>query len=138
MGTKKLKVLIAGAGGISKVHGAAYQNIDSTEITAVVDIIPSRAQDFAKKHNCAWYTDLDEAIRGDFDILDACLPTTVHKYAAIEGLKAGKHVLCEKPIALTVQDAQEMVEASEKYGGKLMIAHCLQFMPEYEKLRSMV
>ena len=80
----------------------------------------------------AQYADL-EAMLADpqLDLIDICLPTASHAPAAIRALSAGKHVLCEKPIALTPADGIAMVDAAEKAGRMLMIGHVLPFHPEY-------
>jgi predicted dehydrogenase len=70
--------------------------------------------------------------------VDICLPTYLHATYAIEALEAGHHVLCEKPMALTLEDADRMIDASERAGRRLMIAQCIRFWPEYMYLRQAV
>ncbi len=78
------------------------------------------------------YSELDALLADpDIDMVDICLPPCAHANAVVAALQAGKHVLCEKPIALSVADAKRMVKASEKSGKMLMIAHVLPFFAAY-------
>lgn len=71
----------------------------------------------------------------EIDLVDICLPTHLHAEVAIAALKAGKHVLCEKPMARTVEECDRMLEAAEKAKGRFMIAQCVRFWPEYQYLK---
>ncbi len=73
-----------------------------------------------------------------YDVVDICLPTDLHAEIAITALAAGKHVLCEKPMALTSLDCDRMLEAADKYNRVLMIAHVLRFWPEFQVLEEFV
>ena len=74
----------------------------------------------------------------EVDLVDITLPTYLHADYAIKALKAGKHVLCEKPIALTMAQAERMVAAAKKAKGLFMVAHCIRFWPEYEVTKKMI
>jgi len=67
----------------------------------------------------------------DVDLVDICCPTPLHKPIVLTALEAGKHVLCEKPMALNVEDCDEMLAAAEQARGEFMIAQCIRFWPEY-------
>jgi predicted dehydrogenase len=85
------------------------------------------------------YTDMDEMLeKEELDYVDITLPTYLHAKAAIKALNKGMHVLCEKPMALTVDECKAMIDAAEKNNKKLMIAQCLRFWPEYEYLKECV
>jgi predicted dehydrogenase len=71
----------------------------------------------------------------DLDVVDICLPTYLHADAAVAALEAGHHVFCEKPMALTVEACDRMIEAVARTGRKLMIGQCIRFWPEYVYLR---
>jgi predicted dehydrogenase len=78
------------------------------------------------------YSELDDMLADpDLDLVDICLPPALHAEMTVAALKAGKHVFCEKPIALNSAEAKRMVRAAEKAGKLLMIGHVLPFMPEY-------
>jgi predicted dehydrogenase len=74
----------------------------------------------------------------DVDVVDICLPTDLHANFAVRALEMGKHVVCEKPMAISLAEADRMIEASERAGKRLMIAHCIRFWPEYVELRRLV
>ena len=85
------------------------------------------------------YADWHELVSdSDLDAVDNCLPTDMHALVAIEALKAGKHVLCEKPMALTNDECLRMMEAAEQSGRILMIGQVLRFWPEYMALMEFV
>ena len=71
------------------------------------------------------------------DLVDLCLPTDLHKSATLTALAAGKHVLVEKPIALSVADADEMIAAAQKAGKLLMVAQVLRYFPEFAYVKPM-
>jgi predicted dehydrogenase len=74
----------------------------------------------------------------DVDLVDLCIPTYLHAELAIAALKAGKHVLCEKPMSLTVEDCDRMLEAAREAKGRFMVAQCIRFWPEYVYLRECI
>jgi len=91
----------------------------------------------AKRYNVKVYPDLD-AILADVDVLDICSPTHLHREMALKAAAAGKHIVCEKPLARTTQEAQEIVTACRKAGVQLLVAHVVRFFPEYALAHSAV
>jgi predicted dehydrogenase len=141
-----LKVGIVGIGFMGMIHYHAYQRMRGVRVAAIAERDPvRRAGDWRSiKGNfgppgeqmdlskVATYVDIDELLLdADVDMIDICLPTAAHAPMTIKVLQAGKHVFCEKPIALKTADAQSMVAAAEKAGRMLMIGHVLPFFPEY-------
>ncbi len=119
------------------MHAEVIGTLDSAELTTVCDIDLERAKSIAGSAAVsASFEDLlnDPAL----DVLDLCLPTYLHAEFTIRGLEAGKHVICEKPMAMNTEEAKRMIAASEKSGRRLMIAHCIRFWPEYEILTELV
>ena len=85
------------------------------------------------------YTDIDDMLeKEELDIVDIALPTYLHAEVSVKALNKGINVLCEKPMALTVEECRKMIEAAEKNNRKLMVAQCLRFWPEYEYLKECV
>ena len=138
MSGKKLKVLIVGAGYMGDVHACAYKKIDDVEIFGVMDKNNARASDFSIKHCCRPFTELKDALVPEVDFVDICLPTPCHMEAAKESFKADKDVICEKPISLSEEEAGQIVQASEEYGKKLMVAHVVRFWSEYAMISGMI
>ena len=123
---KKLKVGLIGLGGICRaVHAPSYLTMDNVEIAAVCDIIPEKIESFKKEfnmNNVASFTDYKELL--DFeglDFIDICTPNYLHSVIAVEALEKGLNVFCEKPDAISVEEALKMQNAAEKSGKKLMV-----------------
>ncbi len=118
-----IKVGVIGAGNVATAHMRAYSEHPEVELVAVSDVSTERlalaARQFGLPHHYADYRDL--LARPEIDAVSVCLPNWLHAPAVIDALRAGKHVLCEKPPALTAADAQLMVDAAREYGRKLMI-----------------
>lgn len=129
-----IKVGLLGLGFVGKIHLLqGYQKFDKSEISleACFDI----SEDNLKLADCPRkYTDLDTFFEnecGKLDYIDICLPTFLHAEVAIRAMKSGFHVLCEKPMALSINDAEKMYSTSVETGKKLMIAHVLRFDEDY-------
>ncbi|MBE6713814.1 MAG: Gfo/Idh/MocA family oxidoreductase [Ruminococcaceae bacterium] len=134
MENKKLKIGIVGCGGIMRwSHLPAYKNVsDRVEIVAICDIIPSKMDevtDLAHNYhntdvidNAARYTDFEEFVKHPgMEAIDICTPNYLHSVFACKALELGMHVFCEKPDAVSVEEALKMKKASEDAGKVLMI-----------------
>ena len=121
MKTEDYQAAIVGMGGISAVHAKSLLDL-SIPIAAVCDNKPDIAKAAGEQYNCTPYTDYMTMISdGGFDVLHICLPHYLHAPAAIAALEKGIHVVCEKPMATTVADAEAMIVAAQKSGAKLEI-----------------
>ena len=131
-----LKVGIIGAGFMGKLHAACYPYVKGAKLVEVADADLDRAQEIAKIHNAYATQDPDEVIADtEVDIVDVCIPTYLHAEYVIKAAQAGKHILCEKPIALSLTEAEQMLAAAQKTNVKFMVAHVVRFWPEYKKLK---
>lgn len=138
---QKVKVAILGAGFISDIHLESYERfVPEAEVVAVYTRDKAKAESFAKKHHIPqWYSDLDEVInQSGCDVVDICLPNFLHAQATLKAAKAGKHIIIEKPLSVTLEEADEMIAACKAAGVKLMYAEELCFAPKYERVRSLV
>lgn len=151
--TKNLKVALIGFGGIARTHNAAYKaliaegcpisvvavcekNIEQFKASIAINI---GGGDGELPDNVHIYTDVDDLIKNeDFDMADICLPTFLHKAFTIKLLEAGKHVLCEKPMALSSSDCEEMLAAAKENDCALMIGQCLRFDSFYFYLKEQI
>ncbi|MBN1878029.1 MAG: Gfo/Idh/MocA family oxidoreductase [Anaerolineae bacterium] len=117
-----LRVGIVGL-GIGRHHLRAYQQIPGVEIVAVADTNPARLDEFGKANGVPYlYEDYNPLVaRDDLDIVNVCTPNFLHAPIAIAALESGKHVLCEKPLASTLADAEAMVAAAKKTGHALHV-----------------
>ncbi|WP_026486118.1 Gfo/Idh/MocA family protein [Caldanaerobius polysaccharolyticus] len=128
-----LKVGIIGAGGIGTIHAKCYKSIPEAKVVAVADIIPERAKELASMFNAEYYDHGDKIIeRPDIDVVDICVPTYLHCDYTLKAASAKKHVLCEKPMALSIEEGRKMIEATNVAGVTFMVAHVLRYFPEYE------
>lgn len=122
---KKLGVMVIGCGAISKNHGESVLNNSNAEIVCCVDLKKEKAQEFSEKYSGIPLTDYRELIESpDIDVVHLCTPHFTHAPLAIEMLNRGKHVFCEKPMAINPKDAHRMVEAAEK--NKRYLGVCFQ------------
>lgn len=149
----EVRVAIIGWGGIARVHYSEYCRLYAQGVpVSVVAVFDKNPEQFRKNisinlgdtnvaltDSVHQYTDLDEMLRHeDFDMADVCLPTFLHCEYTVKLLEAGKHVLCEKPMALSHSDCQRMLTAAHKNDRRLMIGHCLRFSPFYLYLKECI
>src|SRR6188768_2222438 len=105
---QKTKVAILGAGFISEIHLESYHRfVPEAEVVAVYSRSSQRAQAFAQQHGVPRSFDkLEAAItKSNCDIVDVCLPNFLHHRAVLAAANAGKHIICEKPLAMTLEEA---------------------------------
>jgi myo-inositol 2-dehydrogenase / D-chiro-inositol 1-dehydrogenase len=136
-----IKIAILGAGFISEIHCESYHRfVPNAEVIAVYTRNAEKAQSFAQKNSIPqWYDNLDAIIQSSgADVIDICLPNFLHAEATLKAAAAGKHIIIEKPLAVTLEEADAMISACKKAGVKLMYAEELCFAPKYERVRQMV
>lgn len=148
-----VKLGMIGMGGIAGCHLNAYEKLaGKAQIVACCDNILERANGTAEraainngygagttKLQVKAYTDYRELLADPtIEAVDICLPTYLHAEVSIAALQAGKHVMSEKPMALTVEDCDRMVAAAQETGRILMIGQCIRFWPEYLCLKEIV
>jgi predicted dehydrogenase len=137
---RTVKIGLIGAGGIAQTHMRAVKEIEGVEIVAVCDLIRERAEKTAKKFGIpnvvADYQTL--LARDDIEAVDVCTYNMQHAEPSIAALKAGKHVMCEKPMAATLKDAAAMTKASHESDKILMIALKTRYSPHMIAARNIV
>ncbi len=118
MSKKKVRLAILGTGGMANVHAERFAAIPGCSVVAAADVDLQRAEDFAAKHAIpAAYAGVKELLKkAEIDAVTIVTPDAFHAPLSIACLKAGKHVLCEKPLAVTYPDARKMVAAAKKAG----------------------
>jgi predicted dehydrogenase len=131
-----VNVAILGAGFMGSTHAHAYARLPNATIAAIYAKSDRRAKPLADELGTIWTDDLDR-ILGDraIDAVDICLPTPEHRPVSDAAIAAGKHVLLEKPIALTMEDADALVRLAGTTDRVFMVAHVLRFWPEYVELQ---
>ncbi|MGG5253500.1 Gfo/Idh/MocA family protein [Neobacillus sp. SM06] len=136
----KLKIGVIGCGSIAKHrHLPEYAINEQVEIAAVCDIVETRAQEAAEKYQAKAYTDYKELLANEeIDAVSVCTPNYLHAPISIAALNAGKHVLCEKPMATSKEEAQAMIDAAKKNNKKLMIGHNQRFVSSHVKAKKLI
>ena len=116
--SKPIKAIVCGAGDMARKHIEAYRKLDNVEIAAVASRSIPRAAALSAGHDIPrYYDDIDDAFgREKADIASVCVPTAHHPAITAQAMAKGMHVITEKPIALTVTDAQEMIDRQWKKG----------------------
>ncbi|MAG13436.1 MAG: hypothetical protein CMN78_02450 [Spirochaetales bacterium] len=144
-------IALIGLGFMGRAHLATYKSVPGANIVAVCD----RYVDFGKsnvaKGNLSvgdalpdltginTYADVDKMLgTGGFDAVDICLPTYLHAEVAIKSLRAGYHVMCEKPMALSKADGLRMTEVARERSKVLSVGQCLRFWPAYAEVKKFV
>lgn len=138
---KKLKVAIIGVGGIAQCHIAGYRACENVELYAFCDINEERLQQQGQKHNITrLYTDVHTMLAElpELDAVSVCTWNAAHAPCTIAALNAGKHVLCEKPMALNATEAQQMLDAAKKNDRLLMIGFVRRFGNDCEVAKDFI
>lgn len=131
-----MKVGIAGVGFMGTTHAAGWAATD-VEIVGFCAETPEEAQSIAPQYQARIYPDLKSLLH-DVDVIDICTPTHLHHDMVLQAAQAGKHIICEKPLARTVEQAQEMIKACRAASVRLLVAHVVRFFPEYALAKSVV
>jgi len=136
----KLKVAVIGCGSIAQHrHLVEYENNPNVEIVAVCDIVEERVNETAAKYDAKPYTSYEKLLETEqVDAVSVCLPNYLHAPVSIAALNAGNHVLCEKPMATSSEEAEQMIEAAEKNNKKLMIGHNQRFVSSHQKAKELI
>jgi predicted dehydrogenase len=134
-----VRIAVLGAGFMGGTHARAYGTMPDVDIAAIYAHSGARAEPLAAELGSIWTDDLDRLLSDpSIDAIDVCLPTTEHRSAAEAAIAAGKHVMVEKPLALTLADADALVTAAGTTDRVVMVAHVLRFWPEYVELHRIV
>ena len=136
----KLRVAVIGCGSIAKYrHLPEYQLHPNVDIVAVCDILERRVTETAEKYQARAYTDYVKLLETEeLDAVSVCLPNYLHAPVSIAALKAGNHVLCEKPMATSRTEAERMIAAATNNNKKLMIGHNQRFVSSHQKAKQLI
>jgi predicted dehydrogenase len=130
------RIAIIGGGYIGKMHAAAVKKSGRMQLAALVHSHEDAGKEFAREFGCVYYGDAGKMLAEEkVDIVDVCLPTSLHEQYTILAAEHKKHVICEKPFALTSEAARRMKDACDRAGVKLMVAQVLRWMPEFVKIK---
>ncbi len=136
-----INVGIIGSGGIAAAHAEAYKQMDDVRIVAVADIIPGKASQFIEQlnlKNARGFRDHLDLLTLDLDAVSVCTPNVAHHQTSIDSLNSGKHVLVEKPMAVTLTQAIEMVDAAKKADKILTVGFQPRYDPNMQAVKDIV
>ncbi len=136
--TDEITVGLVGAGLIAGVHAHAYRATDGVRLVGVIDPVEEKAKRIAEQHGAEVVADLDALLGLGVDVVDVCTPPQHHAAATLAGLRAERHVICEKPLTRTLEDARRVVEAAESAPGLLMVGHVSRYEPDHRAAREVV
>ncbi|NJN27742.1 MAG: Gfo/Idh/MocA family oxidoreductase [Cyclobacteriaceae bacterium] len=133
-----IKFGIIGCGRIAERHAEHIHNLG--ELVAVCDTKPERLELFKDKYKCPVYSDIDELLENEqhIDVISICTPNGLHAMHAIKALQKGFHVLCEKPMATSVVDAEKMINESLKANKRLFIVKQNRFNPPVQAVKQAI
>lgn len=134
-----IRIGLIGCGGIAQSHLRALAQLPQFKLAATCDVDLTRAEAAATEHGAeAAFDDYHKLLAADLEVVSVCLPHHLHREAAVAASQAGKHVLCEKPMATMLADADAMIAAAEQAGKVLMIGQVLRFRPANLKARELI
>lgn len=132
-----LSVLVVGAGAMGKTHIQAYAKMDNVKVVGIAD---PRTPEQLDVNNVPIFPSFEKAIEQlkKIDVVDICLPTYLHEEYVKKAAELGKHIICEKPIARTLEEAKEMIDICKTNGVKLFVGHVVRFFPEYRQAQNLI
>jgi UDP-N-acetyl-2-amino-2-deoxyglucuronate dehydrogenase len=138
MNTTKLKMALIGCGRIGQRHAEHINN--NAELVAVCDIDPGKVENIGKQYNAAVYNNIEELLvkEKNIDLVSICTPNGLHAEHTISSLRAGHHVLCEKPMCINVPDCGRMIQEAEKANKRLFVIKQNRFNPPVAELKRLI
>ncbi len=136
---KKLGVAVIGTGQWGKNHARVYKELPSTELIAICDVNAERAKAIAAQHGVKAYSDSTQMLKSkDIEAVNVCTWSTILAKEALKALRAGKHVLVEKPMAPNTQQAEKLVQTAQENGLHLTVGFLMRFIPGLQHIRQSV
>jgi UDP-N-acetylglucosamine 3-dehydrogenase len=134
-----LKVGILGFGFMGRVHAAAYLQMNNVEVAAIGGCNESRLQGWRAARDVQFYADANALIsEANVDVIDICLPTDLHEEFITKAAAKGLHVICEKPLALTLAEVDRIADRVRESDITFMVAQVLRYFPYYKKCRELL
>jgi len=134
-----IKFAIIGCGHIARKHVEAILNADGANLVAVCDRIPNAMKEYQDKYDVDTFTNHLELLeRDDIDVVCICTPSGTHAKLACDAARKGKHIVLEKPIALSTSDAEQIIQTCEEFRVKLTVVHPNRFKPAVIELKKLL
>ena len=127
---RTINVGVIGVGAMGYNHARVYSKLENANLVAVADVVKPTLDKVVKKYKTKGYSEIEALLKDpEIEAVSVCVPTTFHHEVVMEAIKHGKHVLVEKPIAFTAEEAEEMIKAAKEAGVKLATGHVERFNP---------
>ena len=137
--TEKLRFALIGCGVIGPTHAEAIRSLPDAELVAVADIVPAQAQKLAERYGVRAYTDVEEMLaRERLDVVNICVPSGLHGEIACQAMRAGKHVIVEKPMEVRLEAIDEMLRVQHEANVKLAVISQHRFDPASLQVHDLV
>lgn len=135
---RKVKYGIIGTGAIANLHAQALASVEQAELFMVFDTVGERAKAFAERHNCRYANSLEELLQSEVEAVTIATPSGLHGECVIPAAKAGKHVLCEKPLEVTVSKTNDLIRICESNNVRLSAVFQSRFCEAVKTIRQAV
>lgn len=136
---EQLKIGVIGLGFIGSLHARILHELPEACLAAVADINAAAVSEFSERYACRGYTDYKEMLDKEKpDAVSITVPDELHEETAVYAAQKGIAILLEKPLAKTAAESQRIIDAAQKKGARLMVAHLLHFDPRYAQLRDAI
>lgn len=135
---RTVNVGVIGVGAMGYNHARVYYKLEEANLVAVSDVSERTLNKVAKKYDAKGFTDYEDLLKHEIEVVSVCVPTTFHHDVVMEAIKHGKHVLVEKPIAFTLKEAEDMIAAAKEAGVILATGHVERFNPAVQKAKELI
>lgn len=136
---EKVKYAILGCGVISRIHAAGIANTEEAELVAVCDVYEENMKPYVEEHGCKAYIDYEKMLKDeDIEVVCICTPSGMHPEQTLMAAKAGKHVICEKPMAIHLEDVDRMIQACEDHNVLLATIFPWRMSPVIQYVRQFI
>jgi len=133
------KVGVVGYGFMGHMHSQCYNATGDAKVVAIADIDPAKLAEAKEKLGAVGYSSIEDMLASaDIDIVDICTPTYLHEQHVIAAANAGKFIMCEKPMSLTLEACDRMIDVVNKTGVTLMMGMLIRFWSEYQVIKELV
>ena len=130
-----IKSAVIGCGSWGRNHARVYRSLTGVTLVAVADAYEPTAREIGELHRIPYYTDPEKILRDpDIQVVDICTPTTTHHDLALQAIENGKHVLVEKPMTNTIDEAKNLIKAARKAGVALTVGFVERFNPAVQEV----
>lgn len=134
-----INVGVIGVGAMGYNHARVYYRLENANLVAISDVSEVTLSKVSKKYDAKGYADYEDLLKDpEIEVVSVCVPTTHHHNVVMSAIEHGKHVLVEKPIAFTLEEAEEMVSFAKEKGVKLGTGHVERFNPAVQKAKELI